>query len=76
MHEGAEVEPDLRPKRLVVRLEDDPLGPAVKRFLDEERHPPHRNVFPLGGEPVAAFQGARAPNHAARSGHSAQAIDA
>src|SRR5215213_5406817 len=36
-HEGVEVEPDLGPQRLVVRLEDDPLRAAEQRLFEEER---------------------------------------
>ena len=32
LHEGAEVEPDLGPERLVVRLENHPLGAADRDF--------------------------------------------
>src|SRR5215216_6285528 len=52
LHEGADVEPDLRPERLVVRLEHDPLRPAVQALLDVEREPPDRHVLPLRRELV------------------------
>ena len=47
LHKCSDVEADLCPERLVVRLKDHPLRPAVKTFLEEERGAPHRNVFPL-----------------------------
>ena len=37
LHEGADVEADLRPQRLVVRLEDHPLRAAIEALLDEQR---------------------------------------
>src|SRR5690348_303852 len=37
VHERAAVESDLRPERLVVRLEDDPLRAAVQALLDVQR---------------------------------------
>ena len=69
VHEGADVEPDLRPQRLVVGLEDDPLRAAVEALLDEERGAPHRDVLLLVGELVGAPQRARAPDDAARRGN-------
>ena len=47
VHERADVEPDLRPQRLVVRLEDDPLRAAEQRLLEEQRRAPDRQVLPL-----------------------------
>src|SRR5512132_2743052 len=47
LHEGADVQADLRPERFVVGLEDHPLRAAVQAFLEEERHAPHRYVLPL-----------------------------
>ena len=41
LHEGADVEPDLCPERLIVRLKDNPLRAAIERFLEEQRRPPH-----------------------------------
>ena len=32
LHKCADIEPDLRPKRLIVRLKDDPLRPAIERL--------------------------------------------
>ena len=52
VHEGADVQPDLRPQRLVVRLEHHPLRAAVEALLEEERQAPHRHVLPLGGQRV------------------------
>src|SRR5215211_4939143 len=52
LHERAEIQAQLRPERLVVRLEDGPLAAAVEAFLDEQREPPHGHVLPLRGEPV------------------------
>ena len=76
VHEGADVEPDLRPQRLVVRLEHHPLRAAEQALLDVQRQPAHRDVFPLVGELVGAAQGARAPDHAADHREGAQAVDA
>src|SRR5437763_7350398 len=76
LHEGAEVQPDLRPERLVVRLEHDPLGTAVHALLEEQRRAPDRHVLPLRGEHVRALQRARAPGDPADDGERAQAVDA
>src|SRR5262249_6223550 len=76
LHERANVEPDLRPKRLVVRLEDHPLRAAIKALFDEERRAPHWDVFPLGSQAVGAVQGARAPYHATDDRKRPQAVDA
>ena len=62
VHERADVQPDLRPERLVVGLEDHPLQPAVQAFLDEERGAAHRDVFVLIGQLVGPAQRARAPD--------------
>src|SRR5215218_10932026 len=48
LHERAEIQAQLRPERLVVRLEDRPLASAVEALLDVQRKPPHRHVLPLG----------------------------
>src|SRR6266702_6282427 len=69
VHEGADVEADLRPKRLVVWLEDDPLQPAIEAFLDEERGAPDRNVLVLGLELIVAGHGPGAPVHDAIGEH-------
>ena len=37
VHERAQVEADLRPQRLIVGLENDPVSAAIKAFLDEQR---------------------------------------
>src|SRR5215212_1907391 len=74
LHEGADVEPDLGPQRLVVRLEHDPLRPAVQALLDVEREPPDRHVFPLRRELVGADQRAGAPDDGAEDGEGAQAV--
>src|SRR5215210_6776475 len=76
LHEGAHVEPDLRPERLVVPLEDDPLGAAVQALLDEEREPPDRHVLPLRGELVGADERPRAPDDGAEDGERPQAVEA
>ena len=76
MHEGADIEPDLRPQRLVVGFEHDPLGAAIETFLDEERRPAHRHVLPVGGERIGAVERARAPADVAVDREIAQAVDA
>src|SRR3569833_1563593 len=74
VHEGAEIEADLRPQRLVVGLEHHPLRATEQTLFEEEREASHGQVFPFGGELVGAAQGARAPHHAADYGKAAQAI--
>ena len=76
LHERADVEPDLRPKRLIVRLKNNPLCAAKEALLEKERRPPDRDVFPLGSESVIALQRPRAPNDPAAGWHGAQTIDA
>src|SRR5690606_1132256 len=39
LQERPDVQPDLRPQRLVVRLEHDPLRPPVETLLEEQREP-------------------------------------
>ena len=67
LHEGADVEPDLRPQRLVVGLEHHPLRAAVEALLEEQRRAAHRDVLPFRGQQVGAVQRARAPDHDCRS---------
>src|SRR5690606_1426016 len=61
LHEGADVQADLGPERLVVRLEDDPLRSAEQRLLDEQGSAANRNVLPVGGDEIGAFERPRAP---------------
>src|SRR5215218_299360 len=76
LHERTDVEPDLRPQRLVVPLEDDPLRAAVEALLDEEREPPDRHVLPLRGELVGADERPCAPDDGAEDGERPQAVEA
>src|SRR4029077_4876296 len=76
LHECADVEPDLGPKRLIVRLKDTPLCAAIERFLEKQRRPPYGNVLPFRRESVASFQSACAPDNAARCRHRAKAVNA
>src|SRR5262249_19522303 len=47
VHEGAHVEPDLSPERLIVRLEDHPLCSPEQAFLDVQSQSPNRDVLVL-----------------------------
>ena len=47
VHEGADVQPDLGPERLVVRFENHPLGAPEEALLYKESHLANGNVFPL-----------------------------
>src|SRR5262245_58994767 len=49
---------DARPQRLVVRLEDHPLGALVNRRLEEYEQPAHADVFPkrIGAQRTRAPQ--------------------
>ena len=77
VHERADVQANLRPQRLVVRLEDHPLRAAIEALLDEQSGAPDGDVFPLGGELVVRRASVRAPHDdAARGGHRAKAVDA
>src|SRR5438477_12372883 len=62
VHESSDVQPNLRPQRLIVRLEDHPFGASEEALLDEQRDPTYRNVFPLAGHGVGANQSPRAPS--------------
>src|SRR5207249_3061617 len=69
VHERADIEPNLRPQRLIIRLEDHPLRSTIKTFLDVESRAPHRDVFPFGREPVIALQRACSPNYSSCGWH-------
>ena len=75
LHEGADVEPDLAPERLVVGLEDHPLRAVVQAGLEEKRQPPDRNVLPLRARLIVAGESARSPHHVAIDLELAQAVD-
>ena len=62
VHKGADIEADLGPERLVVRLKNDPLSAAIEALLQKERGPAHRDVFPFRRQAIVAFQRARAPD--------------
>src|SRR5437870_3115076 len=47
MHKSANVQPNLRPQRLVVGLKHDPFQCTIKTFLNEQGRAPNRHVFPL-----------------------------
>jgi len=74
MHKSAYVEPDLGPKRLVIRLEDNPLGSTVEALLYEKGRTSDWNILPLRCQAIVALQSARAPYHAAHSRHGSQAV--
>ena len=76
MHESTDIQADLAPERLVVGLENDPLGAVIQTGLKEQRQPPDGNVFPLRTGLVVTLQGARAPHHVAVNSELSQAIDA
>src|SRR5207247_7119542 len=76
VHERADVQPDLRPERFVVRLEDDPLGTAVQRLFDVQGRTANRHVLPVRGHRVRALERARAPHDGADVGERADAVHA
>src|SRR3954471_4490139 len=76
VHERTHVEPDGGPQRLVVGLEDHPLGAPVEALLDEQRRAAHRHVLPLAGQAVVTLAGPGAPDDGAEPGEGAQAVDA
>ncbi len=45
--ERTNIEADLRPQRLIIRFEDNPLGAAVQALLDVERKAADGDVLPL-----------------------------
>jgi hypothetical protein len=38
----------VRPQRLVIRLEHDPLKAAIDRRLEKQQQPPHGDILPVG----------------------------
>jgi hypothetical protein len=56
MHEGTDIEPDLRPQGLIVRLKYDPLCTAKEAFFDEQGRTSDRDIFPLRGQAISPFQ--------------------
>ena len=77
VHERADVEPDRRPQRLVVRLEHHPLRAAVQALLDEQRQPADRQVLPLVGRAGRRRAGCARPTRTGpMTGNDAQAVDA
>ena len=75
VHERSDVEPNLRPKRLVVGFEDHPLQSAIKSLLYEQRRTADGNIFPFGANFVVAAQGARPPDYRPVNWEVANAID-
>src|SRR5262249_57206449 len=73
--EGAAVEADLRPQRLVVGLEYDPFQTAIEALLDVQGHAPHGDVLPLRARLVVAGEGAGAPDDRVVNGEGAEAVD-
>ena len=61
VHEGAHVHAYLRPQRLVVGLEDDPLCTAKQTLLEVESEPPHRDVLPLRRHRIRSGQSPSPP---------------
>src|SRR5262249_8828565 len=55
LHKRADVEADLRPQRLVVRLEDHPLRAAIQALLDEKGRAADGNVLPFRGQAVVTL---------------------
>src|ERR1700682_167856 len=47
LHEGSDVETDLRPQRRIVGFEHNPFGAAIKALFDEQRQAADRDVLPL-----------------------------
>src|SRR5207249_175674 len=74
VHERSDIEANLRPKRLVVRLENHPLSASIETLLDVERGSTHRDVFVLVRHAVGATQGARAPHDRPVERHRTQTI--
>src|SRR5262249_44379728 len=75
LHEGADVEPDLAPKPLVIGFEYHPLRAIVQARLEKQGEPPDWNIFPLRASLVTALQSSRAPCHVAVDSEFTQAID-
>src|ERR1700752_167434 len=76
LHEGADIQTDLRPEWFVVRLEDHELRAAKETLFDVECSASYGNVFPFRGEPVVALESARSPNNAAGRRLNAQTVNA
>src|SRR5262249_13078938 len=75
VHEGAHVEPDLSPERLIVRLEDHPLCSPEQAFLDVQSQSPNRDVLVLIRQLVRATESPRSPHHAPVHRKRAEAVD-
>ena len=76
VHERTDVEANLRPERLVVRLEDHPLQTAEEALLDEERRAAHGDVLVFIRRRIVAAQRACAPHDVAEDREGTKAIDA
>jgi hypothetical protein len=62
VHEGAEVEAELSPQCLTVRLENGPLATAVQTLLDEQSHATDDSPVQSGRQPSRLIIPAHPPN--------------
>src|ERR1051326_7443646 len=76
VHEGADVEPDLRPERLVRRPRHAPPAPAVQRLLEVQGQAADGDVLPLRRQHVGAVERACPPTEVAVDVERAQAVHA
>src|SRR5205814_8883400 len=76
VHERTDVETNLGPQRLVIRLEHDPFRPPEQALFDEQSHSANREVFPFARKSIGADERARSPDHIAVHREIAQAVDA
>src|SRR6266852_95621 len=76
VHERADVQPDLRPQRLVVRLEHHPLRTAIETLFDVERESADGDVLVLVGELVRPAQCPRSPHDSPVHRKSSETVDA
>src|SRR4029077_20712009 len=76
VHEGADVQPNLRPERFVVGFKDDPLRAAIEAFFEVKGETANGNIFPFRGKAVVSLASPGTPHNATGGRQNAQAVDA
>src|SRR6266542_50719 len=61
LHKGADIQPDLRVQRLVIRFENYPFETAIQALFYEQRQAANRNVLIFTSKAVIAIHRACAP---------------
>src|SRR5579862_5261211 len=76
LHKGANIQPDRRPQRFVVRLEHRPLQAPAQALLEEQSSTADRNVFVFVRQLVRTTQRPGTPHHLADDRKGTQTVDA